>query len=265
MLLFFVFPLVYIGVISFFTNKPLGLMRPDLTLENYIRIIESDLYRDVLLSTVEMSLIATIITVVAGYQVAYFIVFSNKSYSKALILVVIAPMLVGNVVRAFGWFALMDTNGFVNSALGFFGLQYTLMQTKPGFLIAVCSVLMPFATLIIMSVLYSIDRDLLEAGYNLGGNPLQTFCYVTLPLSLPGVVGAVLITFVLVMGTFATAVFIGMPNVPMLAPYVYQTTGELNWPLASALSIILFSVSFALVVLYVKINPVQSGAEGGLL
>lgn len=263
MLVFFMLPVVYMFTVSFFYNVPAGTMETGFTLANYVTVFTTPLYMNTLYLTVEISLIATLITILISYPIAYFIVFSKWKYAGALILAAIAPMLVGNVVRAFGWFALLDTSGLINQLITPFGIEYTLLNTKPGLILAISSVLMPFAILILLSNLYSIDQDLLEAGQSLGGNPLQTFAYVTMPLSLPGILGATLISFVLTMGTFATAVFIGMPQVPMLAPYIYQIAAEdLNWPLGAAMSFVLLAVSIAIVYVYSRVMDVGSDREG---
>jgi putative spermidine/putrescine transport system permease protein len=260
MAIFFFIPIAYIFLVSFFHNVPAGTMEPGFTLENYTKFFGSELYRNALVTTVKISVFSTLFTIVVSYPIAYFIVFSNWAYSKALILLVIAPMLVGNVVRAFGWFALMGSSGAINQFLDVFGVDYTLLKTELGLTIAISSVLMPFAILILMSALYTLDPEIIEAAYNLGGNQLQTFFYVTLPLSLPGVIGATLISFVLTMGTFATAVFIGMPQVPMIAPFIYDVAStDLNWPLGAAMSFILLAVSLLLVYVYTRVVDVELG------
>lgn len=266
MLVFFFVPIGYMFLVSFYTNVDVGTMEATLTLENYVQFFNSDLYMNTLYTTVEISFLSTLFTIVVSYPIAYSIVFSDWAYSKVLILLVIAPLLVGNVVRAFGWFALMGSSGAINQLLGVFGLEYTLLNTKPGLVIAISSVLMPFAVLILMSVLYTIDPEVIEAAKNLGANRLQAFVFVTFPLSLPGVVGATLIAFVLTMGTFATAVFIGMPQVPMIAPFIYSvTTTDLNWPLGAAMSFILLAVSLVLVYLYTRVTDLQHTSDGGML
>lgn len=264
--LFFLIPVGYMFAVSFFQNVPNATMTPGFTLENYVKVFTTPLYTNTLYTTVEISVVSTLFTIVVSYPIAYFIVFSNWAYSKVLVLLVIAPLLVGNVVRAFGWFALMGSSGALNTLLGVFGLRYTLLNTKPGLVIAISSVLMPFAILILMSVLYTIDEEIVEAAYNLGGNRLQTFVYVTLPLSAPGVVGATLISFVLTMGTFATAQFIGMPQVPMLAPFIYSVANtDLNWPLGAAMSFVLLGVSLLLVWLYTRVTSLQHESDGGAI
>lgn len=263
MAFFFFVPIAYILLVSFFHNVPTGTMEAGFTVENYVKFFSSSLYRNALLTTVEISIASTLFTVVVSYPIAYFIVFSDWAYSNALILLVIAPMLVGNVVRAFGWFALMGSSGAINQILDLFGVNYTLLNTKLGLIVAISSVLMPFAILILMSSLYTLDKEIIEAAYNLGGNQLQTFFYVTLPLSLPGVIGATLISFVLTMGTFATAVFIGMPQVPMIAPFIYTVaTTDLNWPLGAAMSFVLLAVSLVLVYVYTRVTDVQLSGGG---
>jgi len=266
MLLLFFIPIGYIFVVSLYQNVPAGTMEAAFTLENYVKFFTTQQFLNAMYTTVEISVVSTLFTIVVSYPIAYFIVFADWTYSEVLVLLVIAPMLVGNVVRAFGWFALMGSSGVVNQALGVFGLKYTLLNTKPGLIIAISSVLMPFAVLILMSVLYTIDTELIEAAYNLGGNRLQTFLYITFPLSLPGVIGATIIAFVLTMGTFATAVFIGEPNVSMIAPVIYRTTStDLNWPFAAAMSFVLLAVSLVLVYLYTLVTDLNQTDTGGAI
>lgn len=258
----FAVPIFYLFIVSFYTNVGIGTMERVLTFENYVNFFTSKTYIDVLVNTVEISIVSTIFTVVVSFPIAYFIVFSDFRYSKVLILLVIAPMLVGNVVRAFGWWTLMGERGLLNLFLSFFGVQYTLQQTKIGLIIAISSVLMPFVILILMSVLYTLDPELIDAGYNLGGNYLQTFLYVTFPLALPGIFASSILSFVLTMGTFATAVFIGMPDIPMLGPFIYVTANHANWPLASAMSFVLLAISLILVVVYTRLVDLDMGGDG---
>lgn len=258
----FVIPLAYMLVVSFYTNVDAGLMKPILTVENYVNFFTNGVYLSVVYNTVEISVLSTVFTVLVSFPVAYYIVFSDAGYTKYLVLLVIAPMLVGNVVRAFGWFALIGDSGVINQVLGLVGLHYTLLKTKPGLIIAISSVLMPFVILILMSVFYTFDEELIEAGYNLGGNHLQTFRYVTLPLALPGIFASTLLCFVLTMGTFATAVFIGMPEIPMIGPFIYNVANQANWPLAAAMSFVLLLISFALIYVYTKVVDLEPAGEG---
>ncbi|SDY95923.1 ABC transporter permease subunit [Halopenitus persicus] len=246
----FAIPVGYLLLISFYTNVSFGTMEPAFTFNNYVEFFSNSTYVDVLVNTVEISIISTIFTVAVSFPVAYFIVFSGSRYSVYLILLVIAPMLVGNVVRAFGWWTVMGDSGLINQFLGIFGVQQTFLQTKPGLIIAISSVLMPFVILILMSVLFTLDSDVISAANNLGGNHLQTFFYVTFPLALPGIFASSILCFVLTMGTFATAVFIGMPEIPMIGPYIYITANQSNWPLAAAMSFVLLIISLSLVLLY---------------
>lgn len=253
----FIIPIAYLLVVSFYTNVAAGTMESTYTFENYVKVFTSSLYLKVIYNTVEISLISTVFTILASFPIAYYIVLSNFRYSKVLILLVISPMLVGNVVRAFGWWTLMGGSGVFNEVFAIFGFEYTLMKTKPGLIIAISSVLMPFVVLILLSVLYTLDPDLISAGYNLGGNHLQTFFYVTLPHLIPGLLASTILSFVLTMGTFATAVFIGMPEVPMIGPFIYQTANNINWPLASALSFVLLTISLVLVYLYTRVASTE--------
>ncbi|MFB6155450.1 MAG: ABC transporter permease, partial [Haloferacaceae archaeon] len=259
----FVVPIAYLFLVSFYINEGFGSMRPVFTLQNYVHIFTTQIYINVIVNTVQISVISTVFTVLVSFPIAYFIVFSEYKHSKTLILLVISPMLVGNVVRAFGWWTLMGEAGLINQFLGLFGMRYTFLNTKTGLVIAISSVLMPFVILILMSVLYTLDPELVDAGYNLGGNHLQTFSYVTFPLALPGIFASSILCFVLTMGTFATAVFVGMPQIPMIGPFIYVTANNLNWPLASALSFVLLSISMVLVVVYARVVNLDAQASRG--
>ncbi|MFB6155061.1 MAG: ABC transporter permease [Haloferacaceae archaeon] len=239
----FLLPLVFTLIVSGYENVAGGTVTATLTLANYATVFASDAYLRVLLVTVGVATVATLVAVAGAYPLAYFVAFSPRRRTGPLVAALVAALLAGSVVRALGWFVLLGPGA--PQSVGAEVLDGRLLHTSWGVTVAVASVVLPVTVLVLARSLRRVDAALVEAAYALGGSPLQSFVYVTVPLSVPGVVSATVVTFVLSMGAFAVAVFVG-PAVPMLAPAVYASTAETNWPLAAALAVVLGGVSLAL-------------------
>jgi putative spermidine/putrescine transport system permease protein len=244
----FLLPLVLTGLVSVYTNVPGGTLVPAFTLSNYVTVLTSTAYLRVLALTIAVATVATIVAVVGSYPVAYAVTFPPWRHVRLIVPAVAVALLVGNLVRALGWFALLGP-GTVAESVGTDVLGWPLMHSSVGLVVAVASVVMPVTVLVLVRSLRRVDELFVEAAYTLGSNPVQAFVYVTIPLSLPGVVSATVATFVLSMGAFAVAVFVG-PSVPMLAPAVYASTVESNWPMAAALAVVVGAIALVAVFLH---------------
>jgi putative spermidine/putrescine transport system permease protein len=148
---------------------------------------------------------------------------------------------------------VMGTKGVANSVLLGIGLvqePIKILYTPTAVVIALVSVLLPFAIITLQSVMDSIPASLEEAGQSLGHSPLRTVFGVVLPLAMPGVVAAAAISFALAMNAYATPVLIGGPTMKMMGPVVYEQIAKANnWPFGSTLACILMAVTLLLTVL----------------
>ena len=246
--------LLLLGRYSLNHFEPGRFMVEGLSLENYLRFFADPFYRDVLLRTIWISVLSTLVCLVAGLLPAYYIARVRSGKLKSLLLIlVILPLFMGNAVRVAGWMVLLGDRGLLNAfltAVGLAGAPVQMLYTGTAVLVGIISVNLPFMIITLQSVIEGIDRPLEEAGLNLGANHLQMFCRVLLPLMMPGVVTGTVLCFILAMNAYATPLLIGGPKFQMMAPAVYdQITRSSNWPFGAALAFVLMATTLVLTVL----------------
>jgi putative spermidine/putrescine transport system permease protein len=246
-------PLVLLFRYSLNEYDRYDMMREAFTLRNYAAIFGDAFFRTVLTRTILVAAISTALALVLGFPVAYFIARAPARWKSALIICVVFPLLVGNLVRAAGWMAVMGNRGFVNQtfvALGLIDQPLEILYTPLAVVIGIVAVVLPFMILTLQSVLEGVDPSLEEAAENLGARPATTFRRVVLPLAMPGVIAGTALVFILSMNAYATPILLGGPRFHMMAPQVYQQiTGQSNWPFGAALAFILMGTTLALTVL----------------
>lgn len=257
LLLVAVFLLAPIGLILRFSldvYDPATLMKGVFSADNYVKLLKDPFYTGVLLFTAQVAAMSTVICLLLGYPVAYFISRSpSEKLRSILIILVVLPLLMGNAVRSAAWMVVMGSNGMINGlllAMGVISEPIKILYTPTAVVIGLVSVLMPFAIITLQSVLDSIPVSLEEAGRSLGYSPLRTMWAVVMPLSIPGIVAAGAICFCLAMNAYATPVLIGGPSVHMMGPLVFQQIAKVgNWPFGSALAWVLMMVTLVMTVL----------------
>ena len=233
---------------------PIKLMLGVFSFENYVQAVADPFYRNVLATTAKISALSTVIVMLLAFPVAYCISRVESQRVRGwLIILTVLPLLLGNAVRSAAWMIVMGTKGVANALMinvGLISEPIKILYTPTAVVIALVSVLLPFAILTLQSVMDSIPTSLEEAGQSLGHSPLRTVFEVVLPLSTPGVVAAAAICFALAMNAYATPVLIGGPTMQMMGPVVYgQIAKANNWPFGSTLACILMAVTLVLTVL----------------
>ncbi len=250
--LFLLVPLLIMLRLSLIKYDPAEMYLQVLTAENYTKFITDGFYRHVLLTTLWVSIVTTLLCVVGGLPVAYFISRSPSDLLKRLlIIIVVLPLLMGSVVRTAGWIIVLDNSGVLKFTLTHFGLllDTPLLFTTGAVIAGLTSVLLPFMIITLHSVMESIDPALEEASSSLGATPLTTFRRVVLPLLIPGVLAGGVLCFILSMNAYATPVLLGGPQFHMMAPKVYeQIAKSMNWPFGAALAFVLITVTALLTV-----------------
>jgi putative spermidine/putrescine transport system permease protein len=263
LLVSFVFPLAYMIRMSFNRGAPDGVIEETFTLDTYLQPLTDPYYWRVTLDTFQMGVTVGVLCVLVSYPVALFLARSTSKYRGLLMAVAIAPLLTSAVVRTYGWMVILGTNGLVNSTLGGMGLIDTplkLTNNMTGVTIGLVEIFMPYAILAMISGFGRLSPQLEEAAGSLGASKLQVFARVTLPLSLPGVLTAFLLVFVLSISTFITPRLLGGGSVQVLATEIYdQTTGLLNWPFAAALSVILLVLFGLIIAVYQRLTKKIGG------
>lgn len=235
-------PLATVVVYSFMTDGDLGVTGP-LNADNYIKVWTGKVYQTIMARSLMVSILVTIATVLLAYPVAYYVSFHVPAHRKALWLFLITiPFWTSYVVRVFLWKVILGYNGVINSGLLTLGIIDEPLQAinyNVGALVmTLAHAYAPFAILPIFVVLEKIDRSLLEAGQDLGESRIVTFRRVTLPLSVPGIIAAVLIVFIPTIGDYVTPDLIGGGKLPMIANMIeVQMLKQNNKALGSAIAV----------------------------
>jgi putative spermidine/putrescine transport system permease protein len=258
LLVSFVFPLAYMVRMSFNRGAPDGVIEEAFTFDTYLQPLTDPYYWKVTFDTFQLGLTVGVLCVIVSYPVALFLARSRSKYRSLLLAIAIAPLLTSAVVRTYGWMVILGTNGLLNSSLTGLGIIDTplkLTNNLTGVTIGLVEIFMPYAILAMISGFGRLSPQLEEAAGSLGAGKFSVFTRVTLPLSLPGILTAFLLVFVLSISTFITPRLLGGGAVQVLATEIYdQTTGLLNWPFAAALSVILLVLFGVIIAVYQRLT-----------
>jgi putative spermidine/putrescine transport system permease protein len=232
---------------------PTQLVVEAVTIESYVRFFRDEFYQNVLLTTLGVSGVTTLLCLVGGLVVAYYIARTKSPIlQRYLIIAIIFPLFMGNVARTAGWMVILDNRGMLNylaQALGLTTGHVEMLYTTGAVIAGLTSVLLPFMVVTLNSVMNNIDVSLEEASLNLGASPFVTFRRIVLPLLMPGVFAGSVLCFILSMNAYATPVLLGGPSFHMMAPAIYkQVTEAMNWPFGAALAFILITLTMVLTV-----------------
>ena len=236
-------PLVMMLRYSFNQYDPVQMMKAGFTLENYVKFFSDRYYRAVFADTFMVAALCTVLALVLGFPVAYFLARTRTRHKSLLIILLVFPLLVGNVVRAAGWMVVLGNAGFVNAVLMHLGVieqPLKLLYTPLAVVIGTTAVVMPYMILTLQSVLEGVDFSIEEAARNLGAGSATSFWRIILPIVLPGVAAGTMLVFILCMNAYATPVLLGGSGITMMAPALYQQIARAsNWPFGAALAGIL--------------------------
>ena len=243
----FIVPLILLVPTSFHEYQPgTGIVAGSFTLQNYVRIVADEYYREVVLRTLGLGVGVTVACLLLGYPVAYVIVRGQPRWRLPLTLLVIFPLMLNLVVRSFGWIVLLTNRGVVNNLLIDIGLIETplkLMFNLTGVMIGLTHIYLPFMVLMLVAALQNVPRDLEAAAATLGSSRLHVFRAVTLPLTAPGIIAGSILVFVLTISALVTPRMLGGPTYQVMATLIYDEYMQLlDWPSGSALS---FSLALA--------------------
>jgi ABC-type spermidine/putrescine transport system permease subunit I len=265
---FFLFLLVPIFIIlyySFLTYESFSVVQ-EFTVTAWGKALNPSTL-SILGKSVAVGVVAVVATLLFGFPVAYYLRFNvGEIAGLVIILALVIPFWTSEIVRTMGWFPILGTTGAINQFLAWLGVvdqpvRWLLFSPFAQFLGYLQNyVVFMFAPIYI--VLFDVDEDLISASETLRANKVRTFWRVTLPLSLPGVVIGSIFVFVLAVGNFIIPQFLsGGASAITLVIFQEVQTG-LNYPAASALSILLLIVELIMVVLLVRIADISQIAEG---
>lgn len=195
----------------------------------------------IILRSLKIALITTLLCFFLGYPMAYFIARMDLRYQGVAMALIIIPMWMNFLLRTYAWVTLLSRNGLLNTILLSMGLSpQDLLYTEAAVILGMVYNFLPFMILPIYTVLDKMDRSLNEAASDLGARPFQSFFYVTLPLSKPGIISGVTMVFVPVISTFEITSLLGGGKTSLVGNVISQqfvVTG--NWNYGSALAVVL--------------------------
>jgi putative spermidine/putrescine transport system permease protein len=256
-IVFFVLPYANLLLMSFFTTAKAKPYEAVLTLENYAGALGDSFQWRVLWRTLKLGLLTTLFTLLLGYPLAYNLARATSRVKGVLLVLLLSPLLVGVVIRSFGWMVLLADTGLINSVLKYTGLAPTgvpLMYNEFGVLVGTVHIYLPFMVLSISGTLQGIGPDLDLAARSLGASASKAFWRIIVPLSLPGVFSGCLLVFVLAVSSYVIPALLGGFKVITTPLLVVQTAIDVNnWPGAAAQAVVLFVASLLCIGIYFRL------------
>ena len=246
---FFVVPVAYLFWVSLHQPSQSELYGAALTLGNYAGILGDSFYLEITRRTLGVAAAILALCLLVGYPVAYFVALLPARRRMLVTLLLLFPLMVSNVVRAYGWIALLARRGVINAGLeglGVIAAPLELLYTTPAVVVGLMTILLPYMVISIANTLASLDRRYEEAAQALGAGPLRTFLHVTLPLSMPGVASGTLLVLLLTLSAYVTITLLGGPRSKLLVSMIYDGVTAFQWPHAAALSFILLALALVL-------------------
>ena len=224
----------------------LSVTEPQPGLGNYAELLTSPALRRVLLTTARIAGLTTAITLLLAYCVAYVLVHAGGRSRRLLLGCVLLPLWVSVLARSFAWVTLLRRQGLVNQALLALGIIHQplpLMWNEFGVVLAMVHTMLPYGVLPLAAQMGGIDPRLVPAARGMGASRAQAFARVFLPLSLPGVVGAGVLVFILTLGFYVTPALLGGGRVTMVAEYIdLQIQDLVRWGTGTMLATTLVAV-----------------------
>ena len=257
--IFIVIPLLLIVFFSF-TSKVDG--RFVFSFENFQRLFEP-IYFTVFIRSIWLAVLSTVLCLILGYPIAYMISKLPIKRRNMLILLFILPMWMNFLLRTYAWMAILGRDGLINTLLGYIGIgPIKMLYTDGAILLGMVYNFLPFMVIPIYTVLIKIDKNLVNAAYDLGANKAQAFRKVILPLSIPGIISGITMVFMPAVSNFVIPNLLGGGKYMLVGNLIEQQFTTIgNWNFGSALSIfmmILILISMAFMSKYEK-----NGKEGG--
>ena len=248
--LFLLLPYALMFAHSFWLVRD-GFLVHEWNLQNYAKLFQNPVYLEVLFRTMRIAASVTLLSLLLGYPLAYFMSFEAGVRKELFYQLVIVPLWVSYLVRGYAWKTILGSDGVLN---GF--LQYIHVTKEPvGFflyspfavVLMLTHIYTPFVFLPLYASLEHIPRNLIEASHDLGASPRATFFRVILPLSLPGLLAGATFAFLLTLGDFLGPLLVGGPSSIMIANIVQSLFGTAyDWPLGSAISVSILLVTISL-------------------
>ncbi|MEQ4255573.1 ABC transporter permease [Pseudomonas syringae] len=241
-----VLPLGLTLVLSFNVfDYQVGVKSDSYTLANYIAVVTDSYFYEIFLRTFWISALVTLLCVLIGVPEAYILSRMGTPWRSIFLILILTPLLISVVVRAFGWSLLLGADGLINQVIQFMGGRpVKLLYTPFAVVIALVHVMLPFMIIPVWTSLQKLDPTAEQAALSLGASQAKVMRLIVLPQVMPGVLSGSLIVFGLAASSFAIPGLLGGRRLKMVATVIYdQYLSELNWPMGATLAVALLLVN----------------------
>jgi putrescine transport system permease protein len=236
-----------------------------LDFENFLFLTTDDLYWKAYLSSLQIALVSTVITLLVGYPIAYGMANAPDHWRPTLMMLVILPFWTSFLIRVYSWMGILSTEGYLNQLLLWLGAISTpldILNTPTAVYIGIVYTYLPFMILPIYSALERMDGSLLEAAEDLGCSRLSAFWLVTVPLSKNGIIAGCFLVFIPVIGEFVIPSLLGGSQTLMIGKVLWEEFfNNRDWPVASAVAVVLLLILIVPIVLFQMNQQKQREAE----
>ena len=250
-------PLIYMLVLSFQTRAEVWGVVNEFTTDNYQNILQP-VYLNTFIESFKLAIISTLLICAIGYPFGYFMAKLSPVWKGRVMMLLMIPFWTSSLIRLYGWIIIFRANGTLDlllMGLGITGSPLKLLYTYPAVVVGMVYALLQFMILAVYSSAEKLDWSLVEAARDLGATPLKTFLTVTLPLTLPGLLSGVILTFIPSMGLFFIAAILGGNKVVLVGSLIQdQLMKAHNWPFAAALSVVLMVLTSLMISLYKRVT-----------
>ncbi len=276
LLLFFLLPFVIVLKIAVSESRvgvppymPLtsweeGVMLLKLNFANFSMLFEEPLYINAYLRSLRVAFISATLCLLVGYPMALAIARAPEEKRDLLLMLVVLPFWTSFLLRVMALIGLLQDDGVINNVLmglGIIGAPIRMLYTEGALYVGIVYCYLPFMVLPLYATLSKLDPTLLEAAADLGAKPFRAFLSVTLPLSLPGILAGFMLVFIPAVGEFVIPELMGGPGAQLIGRVLWTTFfQERDWPLASALAIVLLLVLVIPIAILQRLNAQREAA-----
>jgi spermidine/putrescine transport system permease protein len=252
---FVVLPLIMVAVLSFLSRGAYGQVEFRFNPSNYTRLLDP-VYARILFYSFSVGLGTTVITMLVGYPLAYYIARSPARQRSMLLFLILVPFWTNFVIRIYAWIMILRGGGLLDSFLQWTGITQEplgLLYTPTAVMIGMVYEFLPFMVLPLYTSLEKIENSLLEAAADLGAPPWRAFLRVTLPLSVPGMIAGTILVFIPAMGMFVLPDLMGGAKTLLIGNVIRnQFLTARDWPFGAAAAMILMLMTLALTLFYTR-------------
>ena len=254
---FLIGPFLYMLLLSFLTRAETWGVVNEFTVDNYLKILRP-IYLNTFGESLKLALLVTALIVLVGYPFGYFMAKLPPKRRARLLLLVMIPFYTSSLMRMYGWIIIFRANGPLDRlliAMHLIRKPLKLLYTYPAVVVGMVYALLPFMMLSVYSSVEKMDWTLVEAARDMGASPRKAFLTVTLPMTMPGLMTGVILSFIPSMGLFFVADILGGNKIVLVGNVIQEQLMKVHdWPFAAALSVILMLMMTLMIFLYRKLT-----------